>query len=154
MSSHEESQDLAMLCSILRDRKTACAPEYAVTFKLVQCLSTLENSVNLWNIFKCKTLWAAMDCTEECSRSSSDFTSGEKLDNIKKKYAAKLAGKQDWSRALSCSPQCYGLLSTQLCCVQKDKDSDLQVTFAHWLALWLWDMNTKWWVEEANCCLW
>ena len=79
-----------------------CAQEYAVTvFNQFGARDTLEDTKELWDTFKGKTLEAAKECIGERPRSQSGFTLVETLESIEESRTARLAGDHNQYRALS-----------------------------------------------------
>ena len=79
-----------------------CAHEYAVTVSnWFEVLGPIEDLVDLWDKFKCKTLEAAKRYIGEYPRSLDDLALAETLDSIEKSHAARLAGNRDQYRTLS-----------------------------------------------------
>ena len=97
---HVKSRNTVFHLEKLKD--LTCTQEYAVTVSnWFGALDSLEDSEELWDIFKREILEAAKECIGERLRSRSGFTSVQTLESIEKSRAAKLDESQDQYRALS-----------------------------------------------------
>ena len=102
MSSPESLQDVTTVFHLGKPKDLTCAQEYAVTVSnWFGVVDTIDNLVELRNIFKHETLEAAKECVEERLRSRSGFASVETLDSIEESHAARLAGNRDQYRAVT-----------------------------------------------------
>lgn len=86
----------------------ACVHEYAVTVSdQLSVASALEDPIELLSIFKRETIHAAKECIRELPRTKCGFASGETVENFEESRAARLAGKSDSYRALSCGTRVF-----------------------------------------------
>ena len=86
-----------------------------------EVLNTLEDPVDLWDIFKRETLEAAKECIGE---RPSGFASEETLECIEENLAAKLAGTHDQYRPLS--RRTRGLLRREIERYVRGLDDDVE----------------------------
>lgn len=97
ISGQEKSRKSTVLCSM----NMGCTQEYALRVSnWLDVLRTLQDLVELWNIFKGETLLAAKDCTGERPRSRTGFASVKTLGNAERSRSVKLDGNRNRYTAL------------------------------------------------------
>lgn len=101
ISSVEETQDAAVFIVLPSEteRLHMCTWICSEVSNQFNVFTTLEDPVQLWDTFKCKTIEAARECIGEHPRSRCDFASEETLETERNR-TARHAGNQDCYRAL------------------------------------------------------